>query len=278
MKKVYLFFIFLSLLSCDDGNFDRPEFNFTFIDIENCGDAVLFKINENETLVIEINPNLPDNEDTFLTHIWDNEIFSVTENGANKITYRTLAEKPSENYFCQNIPPTSPKVTNEWTGTGLILVNTEFSEDDNDNVIEVIDDSIDLDEDGFPNYKDSDDDGDNLATINEDVDGDGDPTNDDTDGDGFPNYLDDDDDGDGIPTIKESTTEDANGNDIPDYLDPETTSLISTPRTFSNSYEKLYNTTLTIEPLKLINNDGAPINYDKFEFGTVLTTKTITEE
>ncbi|MBD0779767.1 gliding motility-associated C-terminal domain-containing protein [Maribacter sp. ANRC-HE7] len=40
------------------------------------------------------------------------------------------------------------------------------------------------------NYRDFDDDGDGIDTPNEDVDGDGDPTNDDTDNDGTPDYLD----------------------------------------------------------------------------------------
>ncbi len=40
------------------------------------------------------------------------------------------------------------------------------------------------------NYRDIDDDGDRINTFDEDVDGDGDPTNDDTDGNGIPDYLD----------------------------------------------------------------------------------------
>ncbi|WP_289045652.1 hypothetical protein [uncultured Olleya sp.] len=48
----------------------------------------------------------------------------------------------------------------------------------------------DTDGDGIANLLDVDDDEDGVNTINEDLDGDGDPTNDDTDGDGIPNYLD----------------------------------------------------------------------------------------
>ncbi len=48
----------------------------------------------------------------------------------------------------------------------------------------------DTDNDGVPDYLDPDDDGDGVPTQDEDVDGDGDPTNDDTDNDGVPNYLD----------------------------------------------------------------------------------------
>jgi len=276
MKKVFLFFIVIVSFSCDDGNLDIPEFNFSSIDVDDCGDVVLFKINENETLVIEIDPRLSSDEDTFLTFNWDNKAFSVTEGGTNRITYRTLAEKPTANYFCQNIPPTSPAVLTEWTGTGNVLVDTDLTIDDNDNVVEEVNDDVDFDQDGIPDYKDSDDDGDDISTLKEDVDGDGDPTNDDTDGDGKPNYLDDDDDEDGTPTKEESTTEDANGNGIVDYLDPGTLSTIGSPRILKNSYEELYKTTIIIEPLKLINSNGAPINYDRYEFGTIETSKTKT--
>lgn len=277
MNRVLIFFLLLISLSCDDGNFDVPEFNFSSIDIDDCGDVVLFKINENETFVIELDPKLNGEDDNFLTFDWDNKTFSVTENGTNKITYRTLAEKPTANYFCQNIPPTSPAVLSEWLGTGNVIVDTDLTEDDNDKVQET-DESLNTDGDDFPDYIDSDDDGDDLSTLKEDLDGDGDPTNDDTDGDGKPNYLDNDDDGDGIDTIDESTTEDANGNGIVDYLDPGTTSTISSPRNLKNSYQELYKTTIVIEPLKLTNDNGSPINYDSYEFGTIETSNTITQD
>ncbi|MCX6045570.1 MAG: cadherin-like beta sandwich domain-containing protein [Chloroflexi bacterium] len=85
---------------------------------------------------------------------------------------------------------------------------------------------VDTDGDGIPNYLDADDDGDGILTKNEDVNKDGDPTNDDTDGDGIPNYRDNDDNGNGILTKDEDTNhdgnlnnDDSNGNGIPDYLD-----------------------------------------------------------
>ena len=66
----------------------------------------------------------------------------------------------------------------------------------------------DTDGDGIPNYLDTDDDGDAVETITEDVNLDGDPTNDDTDGDLTSNYLDTDDDGDDLDTILEDPNED----------------------------------------------------------------------
>lgn len=80
-----------------------------------------------------------------------------------------------------------------------------YLEDLNNNG-EVSDD--DTNGNGYPNYLDGDDDGDTLATKKEDVNGNGNVFDDDTDGDGIPNYLDNDDDSDG----KLTKNEDANHN------------------------------------------------------------------
>ncbi|MCX2680725.1 hypothetical protein OOZ15_12290 [Galbibacter sp. EGI 63066] len=68
---------------------------------------------------------------------------------------------------------------------------------------------------------------DGIPSHLEDVDGDGDPRNDDTDEDGIPNYQDADDDGDGILTEFEydadgdGVPDDSDGDGTPDYLDPD---------------------------------------------------------
>ncbi|MGB7393868.1 MAG: gliding motility-associated C-terminal domain-containing protein [Pricia sp.] len=81
-------------------------------------------------------------------------------------------------------------------------VNDGF--DVNDEIDDPANDLPDTDNTDDVNYRDVDDDGDGILTVDEDVNGDGDPTNDDTDGDGTPNYLDPTDggpdtDGDGVP-------------------------------------------------------------------------------
>ena len=77
----------------------------------------------------------------------------------------------------------------------------------------------DSDSDGIPDYLDDDDDNDGVLTADEDINEDGDASNDDVDGDGTPNYLDRDDDGDGVDTVLEGTG-DSDGDGIPDHLDP----------------------------------------------------------
>lgn len=71
----------------------------------------------------------------------------------------------------------------------------------------------------------ADHDADGILSFDEDVDGDGNPFNDDTDNDGIANFSDFDDDGDGIFTINEydqdedGIPDDTDGDGIPDYLD-----------------------------------------------------------
>ncbi|WP_340203384.1 hypothetical protein [Ascidiimonas sp. W6] len=69
---------------------------------------------------------------------------------------------------------------------------------------------------------------DSIPSRLEDIDGDGNPANDDSDDDRVPDYLDADDDNDGVLTSEEydrngdGIPDDTNGDGIPDYLDRET--------------------------------------------------------
>jgi FKBP-type peptidyl-prolyl cis-trans isomerase FkpA len=82
----------------------------------------------------------------------------------------------------------------------------------------------------FDLVQDTDHDNDGIASINEDIDGNGDPRDDDTDLDGGPNYFDTDDDGDGVLTQDEDANgdgnpandfSDANNPTLADYLNPD---------------------------------------------------------
>lgn len=84
---------------------------------------------------------------------------------------------------------------------------------------------VNNDGDALVDALDDNDDNDCIPTIDEDIDGDGDPTNDQSDTDARPNYLDDDDDGDGVLTCAEDanddddpTNDDADGDGTPNYL------------------------------------------------------------
>ncbi|MDO6675691.1 peptidylprolyl isomerase [Tenacibaculum sp. 1_MG-2023] len=70
----------------------------------------------------------------------------------------------------------------------------------------------------FDFVEDTDHDRDGVASINEDLDGDGNPRNDDTDKDNIPNYLDTDDDGDGV--LSKDEDKNGDGNPANDFSDP----------------------------------------------------------
>ena len=89
------------------------------------------------------------------------------------------------------IPPYSPLIFSFKT----FVVDDDLDDDTVKNVDEDVNDNDnpfddDTDNDGILNIYDDDDDGDGVLTKDEDANGDGDPTNDDTDGDGTPDYLD----------------------------------------------------------------------------------------
>ncbi len=280
MKNLYLLLLVLVCCACDDGTFDIPSFTFDGA-ISKCGDLVLYKVNGSEAISLELSQS-----DSFLTTVRETPTsISLIEDGANTLIYRTFdANVTGSNYFCQDIPPTTPNVLNEWKGSGTLLVTTTLTFDDLDGIDEEVDDTVDPDGDSVPNYLDRDDDGDGILSIDEDPNGDGDPTNDDTDNDGLPNYLDDDDDQDGIPTQFESVDEDTNpDNDdtdedgIPNYLDADDAllSAVGLPE-ISNQYNELYFSEFNITTLELTPSSGNDIRQDLFEFGNFTETVLVT--
>ena len=89
----------------------------------------------------------------------------------------------------------------------------------------ILDDARDTDQDGIPDYFDTDDDGDGIPTVEESADPnfDGNPVDAiDSDQDGIPDYLDADDDNDGVPTLDEFSQGlalDSDNDGIFDHLD-----------------------------------------------------------
>jgi len=73
---------------------------------------------------------------------------------------------------------------------------------------------LDHDNDGVVDSEDPDDDNDGILDVDEDTNGDGDFSNDDTDGDGIPNGFDLDSDNDGIVDVIEGGGEDPDGDGI----------------------------------------------------------------
>ena len=228
MKNLFVLFIISSFfISCDDGDFDVPSFTFG-TNVADCGELILFNINGSEALILELNENNANHE--FYSEFKKNEIYNL-----NNIRYRVFNGNVSGAYFCQDIPPNSPSIVEEWNGNGNLVVNNFIRLDDNDGISSIVENGgVDpyTDEDGdlIFHYLDDDDtdatigDDDHLPQI-------------DTDGDNISNFYDLDDDNDGIKTIKELERDindvlitDTNGNNIPmqtdtdsipDYLDTD---------------------------------------------------------
>lgn len=221
MRHLFLSLISISILSfysCDDGDIITVdlEFDETF---KACGTKGLVfyktKNNPSESLSISIaSLSISDLLEVGENNIYEADFALSTTNTFNYRTYSN-ASLPTSGLFCSDVPLSSVNIVTDIVSTsGNVHIKTILTEDDNDGIPAYLEDingngdltDDDTDGDGIPNYLDEDDDGDNILTKNEKPNPNGD--NDlsdaqDTDGDGIPDYLDNDDDGDGVLTRDE---------------------------------------------------------------------------
>lgn len=302
MKRLLALFTVLSIFSCDDGDLTLERLNFDETAVETpCGELLLFKIGESkqESLMIELSGETTEIFRT-LPDDGQSRTYNINNNSVRAL-YRIFDGDVNRNYFCNDIPPVSPIVIEEWYATGgKVEIATVLGEDDNDNLpaslegIVVNSDgtinkeaSRDSDGDGLPDYLDIDDDGDNVLTSLEFEITDGEVVLTDTDGDGIPNYLDTDDDNDGTLTFFEDLNGDNNpandiqtGNTEPNYLIASLTESTTLPvsRRTHNFIETYTSTIAIIDGFQLIN-EGQEVKYDvpRYEFGTITSEVTATE-
>ena len=217
MRKLIALFLLICVSSCDDGDIITVEFDFddTF---SACGELVFYKIKSDppeslSLLIGDPNITLEDlieyeqiEDDTMRVQLVTTEWIIDIDNSDNRFNYRSYNTNPV-GFFCSDVPPANVIVQeNLASAGGEALIEVSLIEDDND---------------GIPAE---------LEDLNEN----GDLTDDDTDGDGIPNYIDVDDDGDNVLTSIEIDTENADGDDnpltnpkdtdsdgIPDYLDTD---------------------------------------------------------
>ena len=282
MRKLFFVLLPVCLLSfytCNDGDIITVDFDFdeTF---NACGtDALVFYKTRNdpsESLSIKI-ASLTLEE---ILQVGTNNIYEADFqlSSTNVFNYRTYSNTtlPTSGLFCSDVPLSSVKITQDIESTsGTVHIKTVLTEDDNDGIPAAIEGyTKDTDNDGILDYLDVDDDGDNVLTINEKADpnGDGDLSDAlDTDGDGIPNYLDNDDDGDGVLTRDEENQSKDNNpandislNGIPDYLNPEVATKVDATAYREHTIYKTYVVTLTVS-----NFDLKIISLDVFDFGTL---------
>lgn len=293
MKKWFVVLIAALSASCDDGDFTLEGLNFDDQPVQTpCGELLIFKLgrNRNEALVMQLNGQ----DKSIFTTLTPNgapRLFEIN-NTSNRVVYRLFDGDVSAAYFCQDIPATSPKVTDEWITTGgTIQITTSLAQDDKDGIPATeegvvintdgtfnYEQSLDTDGDGLPDYVDFDDDGDNVPTSAEIVIDGSTIIFTDTDQDGIPNYLDTDDDNDGVLTINEDLNGDNNpandvqpGNTEANYL----ISSLNTPTSLPVSRRPHQFTDTYANVIRIINgfqleNGQQEIKYDvsSYDFGT----------
>lgn len=126
MKKLLTLFIALSLVSCNDGDFDVPDFEFEDT-VYGCGsDQLLYITSSADT-------------ETMIMTLFNDEIGTevgtksyAINSTSREVVYRLFNDGITSDYFCQAIPPTTPKVVEELIAeSGTINITTsEILDDD----------------------------------------------------------------------------------------------------------------------------------------------------
>lgn len=117
MKKIITLFLIISLFSCSDGNFDVPSFEFTS-NVESCGEYVIYKTNSTSTevIILTLNP-------TSLGTTEGDKSLEIS--ATSSVIYRIFEDGIDSNYFCQSIPPSTPKILKELMAeSGTINITT----------------------------------------------------------------------------------------------------------------------------------------------------------
>jgi len=125
MKNVFRLIFLALFLSCDDGDIQIETVDFDSINtVESCKAAsasttnLLFKINVDEALILELPAGLLKNEVT-------TEVIKSAISATTKLTYRVFTDKVSKNYFCDEVPPLTPTVSEQVIAAdGEILITT----------------------------------------------------------------------------------------------------------------------------------------------------------
>jgi len=280
MKRLLFAILISSFLSsCNDGDVIVTSFDFDVSNLDNCGGPggyVFFNINNSATAE-SISLLLETTNILFLES--GVQLFELN-GSSNTVSYRNYNGDISNSYFCSNIPPTSPDVTLEYFGdSGTAELTTEVTKIDDDGIEEDSASNLDTDGDELLNFYDEDDDGDNVPTLielgNEYTSGNTD-TPKDTDGDGIFDYLDDDDDDDGVLTRNEDlngdldpTNDESDAEIGPDYLNPNISITTNIEEYRIHSYNFKSDISLIISNLVLINGEEE-ITQEIMNFGNQL--------
>ena len=264
------------LTSCDDGEVIVTSFDFENDALSVCSvgsTRVLYNVNNNdifESISFTFNSNA-------FTGTSIGEI-TIPLSSTNQLIYRTYNGMiTGDDYFCSEVPPSSPTVNEEFvsttggtaTFTTTIVPNTTDEDGDGlTNAEENMATMQDTDGDGIPDFQDIDDDGDNILTSAE-LSGAVSTELLDSDQDGIPDYLDNDDDNDGTLTRDEDESAavsdtavlnprddiSPNNNNVPRYLDPTVNDNFMITRSRLNNYNVTFRTRVIFNNLTFDGGD-----------------------
>jgi hypothetical protein len=112
MNKFFSLILFVFMFSCDDGDLQIETLDFNDVALQTCGTVaiaennVLFKLNTNEALIMNLGPNTLKNEVGAF-------VLEITGSTSTQVSYRIFSDTVTKNYFCDIVPPVSPTVVEE---------------------------------------------------------------------------------------------------------------------------------------------------------------------
>jgi len=303
---LFSFCLVISLFSCDDGDIIVTTFDFdqdTPLSLcQQDNENVLYYIDPETNEAISFEFSLDGFNGSF-PGLVDPEPIVININNVNRVTYRKLSSQPEGDYYCQQVPPSSPQVIEEFISTtgGTVTIQISVLEQDDNDGVPPEDEGVsngndgfqlDNDGDGIPDFIDIDDDNDNVLTVSEERDVLDDNGNVipgiyfDTDLDGVPNYLDEDDDGDTVLTRYEDLNycddpenpalnpgNDINEDGIPNYLNNTETGSVNIDVYKANRITRTFLTLIVFNDITFESvNSNESLTFQNFPMGRYETT------
>ncbi|RYJ37023.1 putative lipoprotein [Flavobacterium anhuiense] len=134
MKKYAALLLFaLFLNGCDDGDLTVDEIDFADIETSQACDpttnTLIYKLKPQEALLLQMPEGAIINDNGTKTYTIDSQ-----GNGPYRVVYRAYDGTVAKENICGTIPPTNPKVTEEWLGIeGVIEIATKQIDPENTN-------------------------------------------------------------------------------------------------------------------------------------------------
>jgi len=133
MRKIILsVFVLGTFFSCSDGDLQIETIDFDSVSLQYCSNPVrnaknlMFKINESEALILELQSGALNNG-----VVGDTIITESSVPNQSQITYRIFSEGVDNDYFCDDIPVVDPTVIQEVVAEdGLVIIETMLAEND----------------------------------------------------------------------------------------------------------------------------------------------------